>query len=462
MRHMTATSLHHLAGPRPTGLRILFASMARVANAALDRAARASYLSGLLGYRPGVVRTGDMDEALEAVRTGTGGNKIADILLYEKDMSEQEAMRLLGTRDTKLKEAIARGARKILPRDRESLRGLTLDIIVDDIADGFSPLTGERFPSYGGGDMYYHTGRSAKDKPKISMGGIAVALEKQGENKAYDILRGTREEELGAMYLDAPVGEGEAGSTLHDALGGESAISRADYIRLYASIFKNPTIMGAIDKMVMKELEGKPAQQRVWEVIRRNPDIIIVNKDGSIGASSSQLERAHELLFGEEETPSPSKLRRHWVDGVLPSMQKAFKDSNIARDLLRKREIREIIEEETRRRRPHRNKIRNIRKVDDRMPGLKWAAKRVASRYMAKKAGHYGIKARWRFSDEGWANSWVATYKGHQLEVARNPYGGDMLIFIDGKERGQMSGRGQRAVDFAKAQAEEFVDRGRA
>lgn len=383
MRNMIATTLTHLAGPRPTGLRVLFASMARIANAALDRLARASYVEGLLGYRPGSIarNMGMMDEALEAVRTRTGGNKIADALLFDHRMSEKDAMRLLGTRDTQLKQALTRGVRMAVPRNIEALRGLTVDFMADEIADGISPITGKPFPAFKGGNIYWHTGSTAKGKTGITMGSIAKILEKRGFQKAQDILEGTRQEELGAMYLDAPIGDGEAGAVLHDAVGGDSAITRADYVTMYEAVFKSPAIMRAVDKAVKAALKG-PAQERVWEVVKVNPDLIIIDEKGKIGVSSSGLAKAHAGMFGEEETAKPSVLRRVWVDKVWPAMTRAFKDSEVARALLRKQEIREIIEEETRRRRQNTTKVKNI--------GIKFAAKRVAARYMQKQARHQG------------------------------------------------------------------------
>ena len=74
-------------------------------------------------------------------------------------------------------------------------------------------------------------------------------------------------------------------------------------------------------------------------------------------------------------------------------------------------------------------------------------------------SGYYKVKARWRRTEDGFE----ATYKGHQLEIWRSPVGKDLVIYIDGTERGKKrgypgsTGRGQ--VDFAQAEAEEIVDR---
>jgi hypothetical protein len=457
MRYMTAASLTRLAGPQPTGLRILFASMARVANAEFDRFARISFLEGLLGYRPGSLyrNRGAVDEALDAVVSGVGGNKIADSLLHEKGMSERDAAMLLGRRDTKLREALLAGIRSAMPS--EDIRGLTADGIAQDLSVGTSPLTGEPFPAWKGGNIFWHTGLTAQDKTKVSLAGLASILKRRGYQKTIDIVDGTRKEELGSLYLDAPVGDAELGATLQDAVSGDSAITRADYVAMYEAVFKSPAIMRIVDKAVKQELGG-PAQERVWEAVKRNPHLIILDEDGKIGIEKGKLAKEIERMF--DVSLSGTAVRNAWLK-VWPAMIRAFKDSEVARNLLRNREIMEIIEEETRRRRQDSPKVRGIRFHDDPgygrpMPGMKWAAKRVAARYMKKQAGYYGIKARWRSTEEGWG----ATYQGHQLEVWRSPYGGDLIIYIDGKKRGTKPGRGQGAVDFAKAEAEEIVDQG--
>lgn len=462
MRYMIGSSLLRIAGPRPQGLRVVFAAMAREADLAFDRMARASFLEGLLGYRPGALlkNPSQLTEAAEAITSG-GENRIADVLLYERKMDPGEAARLLGDRDTRLQEALMAGVRQVVPS--EGVRGLTSEGITNALAAGISPLTMDPYPAWKGGNIFWHTGHTAKGK--VSMGSLASILTKRGKQKAIDILRGAQEQELGGYHLDAPIGDDEAGATLHDAVSGDSAISRADYIALYEAIFKSPSIMAAVDKVVKAELKG-PGQERVWDAVKLNPHLITINRDGRVGIEKAALAKEVERLFGEPI--SGTAVRNTWVDKVWPAMLRAFKDSEVARRLLRKREVMEIIEEETRRRRHRTEKVKGIRRVDD--PGevhglpsgfqgppryIKWAARRVASRYM-KQSGHYGIKARWKSTEDGW----VANYRGHKLEVWRSPYGGDLIIYVDNKKRGTKDGRGQGAVDFAKADAEELVERG--
>jgi hypothetical protein len=369
MRLMFAT-LDRLATSQPTGLRILFATMAVVARADADRWARASYLEGLLGYSPGTFTNNirQLDEAEEAIDTGAP-NRIAEALLYERGMSEAEAKALVGDRDRKLPEALMAGVSKYLPSGK-SYRGQDAQDIAQWLLMGISPSTMKPFPQYKGGNMFYFLGTQAP--AGLSMGGIARVVRDHAAKKTFDYIRGTTSIDLGLSLSDSgPASQGRGPtegpeSVLEDVLSGESAVSRADYITMAESIFQNPAIMRKLDQAVRQFLGG-PGQIAVWEVVKENPNFIQVkgSAQGEPVVGLDQEAAAKEVVKLTGQEISPQAVGKTWRTKVWPAMRTAFRDSDVARALLRNRQIMEIIDEETRRRHNVQQKIRDIRYVGE-------------------------------------------------------------------------------------------------
>lgn len=418
MRLMFAT-LDRLATVQPTGLRILFATMALVARADTDRWARASYLEGLLGYSPGTFtkNLGALDEAESAIDTGAP-NRIAEALLYERGMSEAEAKALVGRRDRKLAEALLAGIQKHLPSGK-SLRGQDAEDIAQWIIMGLSPSTMKPFPQYKGGNFFYFLGSRAPRS--LSMAGLARVVRDHASNKALDYVRGTTSIDLGPSLSDSGPAERGRGPTegpesvLEDVLSGESAVPRADYIAMAESIFQNPAIMRKLDQAVRQFLGG-PGQIAVWEVVKENPHFILIkgSAQGEPVVGIDQEGAAKEVARLTGEAISPQAVGKTWRTKVWPAMRTAFRDSDVARALLMNRQIMEIIDEETRRRHNLEQKVRNIRYEGegaydaemerirnkykrDRMPRspLRFAGERETGRYEAVRNAASRIAARW-------------------------------------------------------------------
>ena len=371
MRLMTASSLTRLAGPNPTGIRLLFATMARVANKEADKWARASYVEGLLGYSPGTLLGSNLapfNEAALALESGEP-NRVTEHLLYERSMSEKDARALLGDRDRDLMGALLAGIKSKMP---SAVRGLTPEGVAQAIAMGISPSTLERFPSYKGGNVFHHLG--ATNKGGVTLGGLTSVLRKHGANAAIDVVRRKELQDGGSLSLSdpalAPVGLSNMDgpeAVLEDILAGDSAVTRADYIEMAESIFKNPAIMRVLDKEVRSYLGG-PAQIAVWDVMRNNPQFIAVKGSPQgepvVGlGDGAGAAREFEKLTGTEV--SKQRIGQIWSRKVWPAMREAFRDSNVARTLLRSRQVMEVIDDETRRRHNVEPKMRGIREQGD-------------------------------------------------------------------------------------------------
>jgi len=375
MRHLIANALQALAGPSPTGIRVLFAAMAREANLSLltdlgaDRMARASFIEGLLGYKPGTLlrNPGILSEAAGAIESDSENSIVSG--LRSRGLSPKDIEALLGGRNTQLWLALFAGIRKGVPQS--GIRGLSQEGILTAIGMGISPLNNDPLPSFQGGNMFWHTGHTAKGS--VSMGGLASILRKRGMQHALSILRGTSKAEQSQVQSDSPLGD-DAGNLIGDTFSGESAVSRADYVEMASAIFQDRRIMDALNRAMLPLLKG-PSQEAVWDAVRENPHLIRINGD-KVGIDATELT---QLLGGEV---SAERVGQVWRQKVWPAMLEAFRDSGVAKSLLRNRQIMDIIEEETQGI-GHSQQIRDIGYAGESASprGMRWAAKRVASRW---------------------------------------------------------------------------------
>jgi hypothetical protein len=344
--------------------------MAREAALQEDRFARASFIEGMLDYSPGTLLSNNLrqiDEAAEALESGSP-NRIVEHLLYERGMDEADAKALLGNRDRKLFEALMAGVRSGMPR--EGVRGIEPLDVLQSLVAGISPITMKRYPQYKGGNVFWFLGSRAP--MGTSMAGIARVLKEHGRKKATDVVRGTTRIDLGPSLSDrgpAESGRGQSedeANVLGDMLSGESAVTRADYVQMAEAIFQNPAIMRILDREVRSYLGG-PGQIAVWEGVKNNPHYITVKADrrGEQVIGVDQQGLAEVVAKATGKAISPQAVGKTWRTKVWPAMKLAFQDSDLARALLKNRQIMEIVEEESRRRAPVTEKIRDIRELGD-------------------------------------------------------------------------------------------------
>jgi len=352
MRTVTAglTRLALAAEQAQSPFRTLVAALALAAGIREDVFARGSFLEGLLGFSPGAIVGSERNffpDAQDALRTGEP-NRIVDTLRYEKGMSDKDIALLVGNRDTGLFDSLMNGVKSVM--GGQSFRGLVGEDIVSSIAAGISPITGGPLKYGKGRGVFYWIG--TKTPSKISLQGVRSVVFKESKNRALDIIRGTREEVKYPVSLDAPIGGDDPMSpgslSLSQTLADPDSVGRANFVDLAAAIYQDPWVMGIIDREVRSELTT-PQQEAVWQAIRQDPSMLNITPQG-IGTSNQDLAKAVAKITGVPYSRSLEvSSGKTFREKVQPAMVSALGDSEIAKKLLRKRHILEVVQESARR-----------------------------------------------------------------------------------------------------------------
>mgnify|MGYP003640436943 CR=1 FL=1 len=359
MRNVTSSLIRLAIGiPDANPYRRMFAAWARVAGILEDKFARAAYLEGLLGFSSGAITGNEstfFSEAREALRSGSP-NRIVDTLRYEHGMSEKDVALMVGNRDAGFFDSLLNGVRSNF--GTQSFRGLVAEDIVMSIMAGISPITGGPL-KYGKGQGVFHW-LGTRPASKLTVRGIKSVIYKEARNRAADIIRGTRKEEMNQLDLYGPTsGGGGAGDapastqTLNEVLE-DPTIGRANYIDLAAAIYSDPWVMQVIDDLVQSNLTT-PSQEAVWKVVRQDPSLLTISRKG-LGIEASRVAPLVAQMLGNEYMGRSSdvSVAKTFRQRVRPAMSEALADSAIAKRLLRKRHILEVIQEHEKRKPRHR------------------------------------------------------------------------------------------------------------
>ena len=330
------------AQPEKSFFRALFANMARQAGINEDLFARASYIEGLLGARPGSLSRNPrpaLQEVVDAFESGEE-NHLVSMMRTEYKMSDQDISAMIGLRDFDLFGALVRGATKAMPKG--SIRGLSPQDIAMSLASGLSPLTLKPFEKYGPGqNVFYWLGRIAKGK--ISMGGLLAVLSDEAFNRAFDIVRGTNRSETRSRSLETPVGGGDTDAVIGDFLSDESSINN---INLVYAIFNDRSVLNVVTREMSSRLS--PPGFLVWNAIAEDPSMIEMS-NGLVGVNNTALATKISDMTGKENTRSLQvSAGKYFREKVWPVFQDIVGDPKIVGPLLKNQQIQDIIFEATR------------------------------------------------------------------------------------------------------------------
>ena len=322
------------------------AALIKAAGLNEDLLARASYIEGLLGQTPGSIYKRprpQFDAAREALDSGTPGNPIVEVL-EAHGMSEKDIYQMVGYRDTGMFQALVWGAQKAMG-GLQAIRGHSAEGIAQSIAAGISPLT-LKWMKYGvGKGVFYWLG--ARAPSRVSLGGIVSIAGKEAFNRSLDIVRKTRKEETYAQSLSDGGEDEDSQAALRSVMRNPALQTDAlQSSEVMVSLRENPEVLKTLDRAVTRKLRT-PKQLAVWASILNNPDFLVLSARG-VGIQSRSLARSVAEITGTEYTSSSEvTVRKIFNKNVLPAMQEALGDSDVAARLLRNRDLRELIEEAT-------------------------------------------------------------------------------------------------------------------
>lgn len=329
--------------PADSFFRSVFANMAREAGIQEDLFARASYIEGLLGAKPGSISKtprASLQKVSDALASGEEHHLIS-MLRTDYRMADQDIEALVGLRDFDLFGALVQGATKAMPRG--SARGLTPQDVAMSIASGLSPLTLKPLRYGPGKNVFYHLGEKAHGK--ITIGGILAILREEAKNRAIDLVRGTNKGEATSESLEAPIGNGEDSSaTLADFLADTSNVSQN--IELVYGIFKDRAVLSLVDREIRQQLTA--TQAVVWAAIARNP--LLIDIEGSkLGVDNRGLAAAISEMTGVPNTRSLEvSAGKIFRERVWPAFEDVVGNSAVTAPLLRNQDIQQLILESTR------------------------------------------------------------------------------------------------------------------
>ena len=328
--------------PAESFFRGVYASMAVEAGIREDLFARASYIEGILGTKPGSLARNPrpaLQEVADALATGEE-NHLVSMLRTDYRMDDQNLAALVGDRDFDLFGALVQGATKAMPKG--SVRGLTPQDVAMSIASGLSPLTLKPLKYGPGKNVFYHLGSKAHGK--ITMGGILAILRDEAFNRAFDIVRGTNKSENRSVSLDTPVGGGDTDAVVGDFLADESSTNNVDLV--YA-IFNDTAVLAVVNRAMLGKLGGD-LPKAVWTALIYDPSMIETS-GGKIGVNNRALAT---LVSKNTGTPYSRSLEvlsgRYFREKVWPAFQEVVGDPALVGPLLKSRDIQEVIYEATR------------------------------------------------------------------------------------------------------------------
>ncbi len=336
----------------------VFTAWAKMAAAQEDQFLRMSYIEGALGYTPNTLARKPAQNLAEARKAITEGayesNPIARKLVMDLRMSPAEALKMVSANDQQIWDGLVFAAsRQMQPTG--SVRGLSAHAIVNSLAFGISPLTGNWMKYGQGKGMMYWLGEQAF--PGITLEGVKSISKKEVTNRTKDIVRGTSKEEKGMISLDAPapgsdVGMVDSPAAILEALTQDEGVFSED---LASSILKYEATLDIISDQVLAKLRT-PTQKLVWEVVRDNPSLLTLagSEVGGlkIGVQGRELAKLVASRMGQEYTGKSMDvvMAKVFKEAVLPAMFSAIKSDEAAKELIKSRDILQVIRQEIGRR----------------------------------------------------------------------------------------------------------------
>ena len=345
------------AAPKTSPLFRVFTAWAKMASAEEDQFLRLSYIEGALGYAPNSLTRKPAANLADARRAITEGNyesnPIANKLVSGLDMSPAEALKFVSANDQQIWAGLVYAAsRQMQPSG--SIRGISAHAVVNSLAFGISPITG-RWMKYGQGKgMMYWLGEQAFSG--VTLEGMKSIAKKEVANRAKDLVRGTSSQDRDMLSLDAPAPGSEVGMMDTPAAILESLQDTGGFSEdLASSILRYDSTMRVISNGVLAKLRT-PTQKLVWEVIRDNPDLLTMagSEEGGlkIGVQGRELAKMVAARTGQEYTGKSMDvvMSKVFREAVLPAMFSAIKSDDAVKELIRSREILQVIRQEVNRR----------------------------------------------------------------------------------------------------------------
>lgn len=340
------------AAPKTSPLFRVFTAWAKMASAEEDQFLRLSYIEGALGYTPNSLTRKPAANLADARRAITEGNyesnPIANKLVIDLKLSPAEALKFVSANDQQVWSGLVYAAsRQMLPSG--SIRGISAHAVVNSLAFGLSPITG-RWMKYGQNKgMMYWLGERAF--PGVSLEGMKSVAKKEITNRTKDLVRGTSPEEQGMVSLDAPAEGFDSPAAILDSLQDMGGFSED----LASSILKYDSTLRIINDAVLARLRT-PTQKMVWEVIRDNPDLLTMagSEEGGlkIGVQGRELAKMVAVRTGQEYTGKSMDvvMSKVFREAVLPAMFSAIQSDEAVKELIRSRDILQVIRQEVNRR----------------------------------------------------------------------------------------------------------------
>lgn len=310
----------------------------KIAGIAEDQFVRAAYIEGLLGVpehsisrNPKAIFKAALNELLDpsGTETPTLPTRIVDTLL-SKNMSEDDVAMMIGTRDLKLRESMIAAANKAVGQTLHGSGSARVqgEEVVQSLSIGVNPVHNERITRLQGHGLFYFAGKNAGKLSSLSLASIRSFLMKVSYNLTMEILKGSRAVDSVSLQKrideDAP-GFGADGNSPTSRNQIPDTHSPADVADAMGALFQDPEALREIDRLVRARLGG-PAQQDVWSVILKDPDLIRVDGD-SIGVNQADLARTLALTTGRDIQPVVAG--RTFRQDVLPAMRRALSGSRL-------------------------------------------------------------------------------------------------------------------------------------
>ena len=211
--------------------------------------------------------------------------------------------------------------------------------VAQSLSFGETP-TGKSMMS--GGNIYYQGGVAARKKglSNLTTAGIAAFLVKSAYNRTRDALQKLEP----TVHADAPAGADER-STMMD-MQTQDMREGIELAEMASMLFHNPKVLRAMHRDVKSQLRGE-AQEAIWDAIVADPDLILITGK-KIGVDQKLLADAVKRMSGREMARQVAG--RTFREKVLPAMQSSMKDSRVGDELRRMRDVRQIMQQEIRRR----------------------------------------------------------------------------------------------------------------
>jgi hypothetical protein len=334
---------------------------AKMAQAQEDQFLRLSYIEGAMGYEPNTLTRKPalhLGEARKAITSGDyETNPIARKLVTDLQMSPAEALKFVSANDQQIWNGLLYAASNQM-RPSGSIRGISAHAVVNSLAFGISPVTGNWMKYGQGKGMMYWLGQKAT--PGITLEGVKSVAKKEVANRTKDLVRGTSKEEIGAVSLDQPAFGSEVGlvdspAAILEMLTQDESVFSED---LASAVLRYDATLDIISEQVLSRLRT-PNQKMVWEIVRDNPSILTMTpsspSDGGglkIGVQGRELAKLVASRTGQEYTGKSMDvvMSKVFRDAVLPAMFSAIKSDEAVKELVKSRDILQVMRQEISRR----------------------------------------------------------------------------------------------------------------